>query len=134
VPSAAARGSRPDPCTGRGTAPPAKELARSAGATDIDPPAPGFTPDRDGAVPRHRHGVHHFHDYARFRETLDRLFAFAGVWDLWRGAGNEKPLLTCYLITTSASHLVSPVHDRMPVIMARESYSEWLSPETPEAF
>jgi putative SOS response-associated peptidase YedK len=58
-------------------------------------------------------------------------FAFAGLWDVWRGDG--KPLLTCCLITTHANDLVRPVHDRMPVILARESYAEWLSPETPEA-
>jgi putative SOS response-associated peptidase YedK len=59
-----------------------------------------------------------------------RLFAFAGLWDLWKGDG--RPLLTCCLITTHANHLVSPVHDRMPVIVPRESYAEWLNPETPE--
>jgi putative SOS response-associated peptidase YedK len=61
----------------------------------------------------------------------DRLFAFAGLWDVWRGDG--KPLLTCCLITTHANDLVRPVHDRMPVILPRASYDEWLDPETPEA-
>jgi putative SOS response-associated peptidase YedK len=60
-----------------------------------------------------------------------RLFAFAGLWDIWRGDG--KPLLTCCLITTHANDLVSPVHDRMPVIVPRASYDEWLNRETPEA-
>jgi putative SOS response-associated peptidase YedK len=60
-------------------------------------------------------------------------FGFAGLWDVWRGEGNEQPLVTCCLITTHANDLVSPVHDRMPVILARESYAEWLDPETPEA-
>jgi putative SOS response-associated peptidase YedK len=60
-----------------------------------------------------------------------RLFAFAGLWDVWRGDG--KALLTCGLITTHANDLVRPVHDRMPVIVPRESYSEWLDPQTREA-
>jgi putative SOS response-associated peptidase YedK len=41
--------------------------------------------------------------------------------------------LTCCLITTSANDLVRPVHDRMPVIVPRESYREWLDPQTREA-
>ena len=35
-------------------------------------------------------------------------------------------------MTTTANDLVSPVHDRMPVIPPRESYAEWLDPETPQ--
>jgi putative SOS response-associated peptidase YedK len=62
-----------------------------------------------------------------------RLFAFAGLWDEWRSDGNEKPLLSCCLITTHANELVSPVHNRMPVVVPRESYAEWLHAETPEA-
>jgi putative SOS response-associated peptidase YedK len=60
-----------------------------------------------------------------------RPFGFAGLWDIWRAEGS-KPLLTCCLITTDANELVKPVHDRMPVIFARESYGGWLDPDTPE--
>jgi putative SOS response-associated peptidase YedK len=63
--------------------------------------------------------------------STGKPFAFAGLWDVWRGEG--KPLVTCCLITTHANDLVQPVHDRMPVIVPRESYDEWLDPETPEA-
>lgn len=58
-------------------------------------------------------------------------FAFAGLWDVWRGDG--KPLVTCCLITTHANDAVRPVHDRMPVIVPPENYAEWLDPETREA-
>lgn len=60
-----------------------------------------------------------------------RPFGFAGLWDVWRLEGS-KPLLTCCLITTEANELVKPVHDRMPVIVPRKSYAEWLDPGTPE--
>ena len=53
-----------------------------------------------------------------------RPFAFAGLWDVWRGVA--KPLLTCCLITTHANDLVRPVHDRMPVIVPPDRYAEWL--------
>jgi putative SOS response-associated peptidase YedK len=56
-------------------------------------------------------------------------FAFAGLWDTWRD--DKQKLVTCCLITTAANELVGEVHDRMPVILARENYAEWLDPETP---
>src|SRR5262245_37129944 len=57
-----------------------------------------------------------------FALASGRPFAFAGLWDVWRGDG--KPLLTCCLITTDANELVRPVHDRMPVILPHENYAD----------
>ena len=54
-----------------------------------------------------------------------RLFAFAGLWDVWRADG-KPPLLTCCLITTHANDLVRPVHDRMPVIVPEDRYDLWI--------
>ncbi len=52
-------------------------------------------------------------------------FAFAGLWETWRAAeGNVIP--SCAIITTTANDLLSPIHDRMPVILDRESESLWL--------
>ena len=59
-----------------------------------------------------------------------RVFAFAGLWDVWQG--EEKKLVTTCMVTTTANDLVRPVHDRMPVIVPHDSYAEWLDPETPE--
>lgn len=58
------------------------------------------------------------------RLKVVRLFAFAGLWDSWRAGAEE--ILSCTIITTSANELVAPIHDRMPVILAPEGYSEWL--------
>jgi len=52
----------------------------------------------------------------------DAPFAMAGIWE----TGEELP--RCCLITTSANSLVKPIHDRMPVIVRREDWSDWLSP------
>lgn len=60
----------------------------------------------------------------------DSVFAFAGLWDVWMGGA--EPLMSVCLITTIANELVRPVHDRMPVILPREHYEEWLEPATPE--
>src|SRR5687767_9789066 len=53
-------------------------------------------------------------------------FAFAAVWDCWRGAA--EPLFTCALLTTTPNDLIRPVHDRMPVILPPAAYDLWLDP------
>ncbi|MGD9819602.1 MAG: SOS response-associated peptidase, partial [Desulfomonilaceae bacterium] len=55
----------------------------------------------------------------------DALFAMAGIWDEWEGAGSEK-IKSCSIITTNSSELVERIHDRMPVIVRRNDYEEWL--------
>lgn len=53
----------------------------------------------------------------------DELFAFAGLWDTWRDSDS------CTIITTEANLTMRAVHDRMPVIVAREHYAGWLHGE-----
>jgi putative SOS response-associated peptidase YedK len=53
------------------------------------------------------------------------LFAFAGLWDSWVSAAGEK-YESCAIITTKANPLVAQIHDRMPVILSRESEAMWL--------
>ena len=36
------------------------------------------------------------------------------------------PIESCTIVTTTANALVSKLHDRMPVILAPESYGAWL--------
>jgi putative SOS response-associated peptidase YedK len=55
------------------------------------------------------------------------LFAFAGLWDGWKDAiGNW--VKTCSILTTTPNAVTVTVHDRMPVILDRESYDLWLDP------
>lgn len=54
-------------------------------------------------------------------------FAFAGLWDEWNAA-DGAPIRTCTIITTSPNPLMAPIHDRMPVILRPEDYSDWLDP------
>jgi putative SOS response-associated peptidase YedK len=53
------------------------------------------------------------------------LFAFAGLWESWASPAGEKHE-SCAIITTKANPLVAQVHERMPVILPRESESIWL--------
>ena len=60
-----------------------------------------------------------------------KAFAFAGLWDEWRGA-EGSPIRTCTIITTAPNPLMGTIHDRMPVILRPEDYAEWLD-EAPRA-
>ncbi len=57
----------------------------------------------------------------------DQPFAFAGLWDCWKGG--DAPLETCTIITTEANELSRPIHDRMPVILPHAACALWLDPE-----
>ncbi len=65
-----------------------------------------------------------------FRFTLagGEPFAFAGLWT--PGTLDGEPIESATILTTSANRLVSPVHDRMPVILAgAQDEHAWLSPD-----
>ena len=62
-----------------------------------------------------------------FEVNHGELFAFAGLWELWRDASGE-PLESCSILTTAANAVTSPVHDRMPVILDPDNYDLWLDP------
>lgn len=55
--------------------------------------------------------------------------AFAGLWEHWQSPAGEI-LESCSIIVTSANDLMQPIHERMPVILARDNWSSWLSAET----
>lgn len=66
--------------------------------------------------------------YIRRRDG--RPFAFAGLWEDWRGSVEE--IRSCTILTTDANELVGEVHHRMPVIVAPENYEIWLDPDVRE--
>ena len=56
------------------------------------------------------------------------LFAFAGLWERWRDPETDEWLRTCTIITGDPNKIVRPIHDRMPVVLPREHWDEWLDP------
>lgn len=62
-----------------------------------------------------------------FEVDEGELFAFAGLWDGWRDPTGQW-LKSCSILTTTPNAVISAVHDRMPVILDRESYDLWLDP------
>ncbi len=60
-----------------------------------------------------------------------RPFGVAGLWERWRGSGDDPPvLITFTLLTTRASAWMRALHDRMPVTLDREGVSRWLDRTT----
>jgi putative SOS response-associated peptidase YedK len=78
----------------------------------------------DGFYEWRREGARKQPYYFQLRDG--RPFAFAGLWECWRGADGE-PVETCAILTTEANEVLRPVHDRMPVILAPEDYDLWLA-------
>ncbi len=66
-----------------------------------------------------------------FRMKDEQPFAFAGLWERW-GEGRET-IESCTILTTAANELLSPVHDRMPVIVAPKDYGLWLDQKVTKA-
>jgi putative SOS response-associated peptidase YedK len=59
------------------------------------------------------------------RLAKDQPFAFAGLWDFWRG-GDGELLESATIVTCKPNSLMATLHDRMPVILADEDYDRWL--------
>jgi putative SOS response-associated peptidase YedK len=56
----------------------------------------------------------------------ERVFAFAGLWELWKG---EEEIESFTIIVTDANDFLKPIHDRMPVILDPKDYALWLDPD-----
>lgn len=56
-------------------------------------------------------------------------FGFAGLWEHWESQTTGEMLETCTILTTEANAVLSPVHDRMPVILPPDAYDRWLDPD-----
>jgi len=68
-----------------------------------------------------------------FIRPLDEpLLAIAGLWERWRPQGDDRGELleTCVIVTTEASALLAPIHDRMPVVLSRAAQEVWLDPSS----
>jgi putative SOS response-associated peptidase YedK len=62
-----------------------------------------------------------------FEVNDGELYAFAGIWDGWKNAEGQW-IKTCSILTTTPNAVTSTVHNRMPVILDRDSYDVWLDP------
>ena len=56
-------------------------------------------------------------------------FGLGGMWENWKDPASSEWMRTFAIITTDANGLVTEIHDRMPLIIARSDYARWLSDE-----
>jgi len=61
------------------------------------------------------------------------VLAMAGLYEIWRDPtrpdGDPHPFLwSCTVITTDAPDELGRIHDRMPLMVERDRWSEWLDP------
>lgn len=61
------------------------------------------------------------------------ILAMAGIYELWRvpglPAGHAAPWLwTASIITTRATDGLGHIHDRMPMVVGRDHWAQWLDP------
>lgn len=66
------------------------------------------------------------------RPSAGGLIAFAGLWERWRDReGNETD--TVAILTCDANRTVGALHDRMPVVLPKETFEAWLDCEATAA-
>ena len=59
------------------------------------------------------------------RMKSQKPFGFAGLWSHWLDPkGNE--IYSCTIITGEPNELIRPIHNRMPMILAKEKRNRWL--------
>jgi putative SOS response-associated peptidase YedK len=60
------------------------------------------------------------------------LFAFAGLWNVTKApdpeTGEEQWMVSYTIVTQPAAPHIASIHDRMPLILPRDLYDEWLDP------
>ena len=53
--------------------------------------------------------------------------ALAGLWEVW-GRGEDR-LYSCTVVTAPAVGALAEIHDRMPLVLPRERWADWLDPD-----
>ncbi len=79
--------------------------------------------------------VSHFYEWQRkgkirqpylIRVRSRTTFALAGLWEHWTDATGTE-IESCTILTTTPNALLTPIHNRMPVILSPAQYPLWLS-------
>ncbi|WP_375426479.1 SOS response-associated peptidase [uncultured Friedmanniella sp.] len=92
-----------------------------AGPSPLAAPAPGKKAAKPVKQPFYLH------------RTDGGPLVMAGIYEIWRDPSKERDdesawLRTCSVITTTATDAAGHIHDRMPMVVPRESIDRWLDP------
>lgn len=63
----------------------------------------------------------------RFTLLNRKVFSFAGLWSQWKSEDKKEIHESFTILTTSPNEQVGKIHNRMPVILAKEEEKLWLS-------
>jgi putative SOS response-associated peptidase YedK len=58
--------------------------------------------------------------------------ALAGLWETWRSPAGER-VRSFAIITTTPNEMCAELHNRMPVLLGRVVWPEWLGEETADS-
>jgi putative SOS response-associated peptidase YedK len=67
------------------------------------------------------------------RPRTGEPIAFAGLWETWHDRTTGGEIDSGAIITTRANATVAPIHDRMPVVIGRDNFEQWLTGDPAEA-
>ncbi len=64
------------------------------------------------------------------------VLAMAGLYEIWRDPDRaeddpDRFRWTCTVLTTQAEDSLGHIHDRMPLLVERERWAQWLDPQVP---
>lgn len=99
-------------------------------------PAAGFyewySPDRPDPLPGKKAAKPAKQPFFLHRADGGPL-VMAGIYEIWRDPAKDSGddsawLRTCSVITTTATDAAGHIHDRMPMVIPRESVDRWLDP------
>lgn len=62
--------------------------------------------------------------------TDSQLMAFAGIWEAWH-EGQSDGIVSAAILTTPANEAMKTLHDRMPLIIERDAWDDWLLGDDP---
>ncbi|MBF0381589.1 MAG: SOS response-associated peptidase [Magnetococcales bacterium] len=61
------------------------------------------------------------------RMAFERPFAFGGLWESWKGEGDDGALVETFtVLTTEPNDVMRPIHNRMPLIIKPDDFALWL--------
>lgn len=88
----------------------------------------------DGWFEWHRRGPKDKQPYFMTDPDGDVL-AFAGLWSVWspKDTQSDERVMTCCVLTTAATGDLAMVHDRMPLVLPRERWADWLASDPADA-
>ncbi len=62
----------------------------------------------------------------RIRLKKQDVFGMAGLWSTWRSPDGKKKVHSCTIITCDPNLFMRHLHDRMPVILTKDTMDVWL--------